>query len=333
MILKPGKSGKFRQLGIPSINDGLVQEVLKMIMEPIFETTFNENSFGFRPNRDCQLALKFINTKMKDSNWFVEGDINSYFDTIDHKILMSIINKRIKDPIILKLIKTGLKSKVFDGKVVSAPEVGSLQGSILSPLLSNIYLDILDKFMDKIYAEYKGTTKSTNRRKNPVYDKLMRQGQKKLVYSMKCPRNMIDENYREVKYVRYADDFLIGITGSRKLASEIKGKIKEFLKNELKLTLNEEKTHITHISKGIPFLGYIFGRNTYVIKQKYGKKIVNRRMSIPTLYVNMKKVIERLKEKGFCDGSGNPIPCFRFLRYPQSEINMKVNSIIRGLCN
>jgi len=247
--------------------------------------------------------------------------------------LLSIIRKRIKDPIILKLIKTGLKSKVFDGKVVFASEVGTPQGGIISPLLSNIYLDILDKFMDKICTQYKGTSKSTNRCKNPVYNKLMRSGQKKLVYSMKVPRNLIDEDYREVKYIRYADDFLIGITGSRKLAIEIKGKVREFLKDELNLTLNEGKTHITHVSKGIAFLGHIFGRNTYVIKQKYGKKIVNRRMTISTLYVNMKKVIERLKEKGFCDGSGNPIPCFRFLRYPQSETNLKANSIIRGLCN
>merc|ERR1712087_226566 len=262
----------------------------------------------------------------------IEGDIKGYFDNIDHKILMSIISKRIKDPIILKLIKTGLKSRVFDDKVIFTPEVGTPQGGILSPLLLNIYLDTLDKSMDKIHTEYKGTTKSTSRRKNPVYDKLMRSGQKKLVYSMKCPRNIIDENYREVKYVRYADNFLIGITGSRKLATEIKGKVRELLKTELNLTLSEEKTHITHVSRGVSFLGHTFGRNTYVIKQKYGRKIVNRKITIPTLYVNMNNVIERLKEKGFCDGSGNPIPCFKFLRYPQSETNMKANSIIRGLC-
>lgn len=238
---------------------------------------------------------------------------------------MSIISNRIKDPVILKLIETGLKSRVFDGKMVFAPEIGTPQGGMISPLLSNIYLDVLDKFMDKIYAEYKGTTKSTNRRKNPIYNKLMRSGQKKLAYSMKCPRNAIDENYREVKYVRYVDDFLIGITGPRRLATEIKGKVREFLKNELNLTLSEEKTHITHISKGIPFLGHTFGRNTYVIKQKYGERTVNRRITIPTLYVNMKKVIKRLKEKGFCDGSGNPIPCFRFLRYPS---NTKKNNLL-----
>jgi len=246
---------------------------------------------------------------------------------------MSVISKRIKDVLILKLIKTGLKSKVFDGKVVFVPEVGTPQGGIISPLLSNIYLDILDKFMTKIGSEYKGIVKSANRRKNPLYNKLMRSGQKKQVYSLKIPRNIIDKNYKEVKYVRYADDFLIGITGSRKLAIEIKQKVRKFLKDKLNLTLSEEKTRITHVSKGIPFLGHIFSRNTYVTRQKYENKIVKRRITIPTLYVDMKKVINRLKEKGFCDKSGNPIPCFRFLRYPQSETNLKANSIINGLSN
>lgn len=334
MIPKPGKPNKFRPLGIPSINDRLVQEVIKMIIEPIFEMNFNDNSFGFRPNRDCQLALKYLNTKMKDSIWFVEGDIKSYFDTIDHKILMSIITKRIQDPIILKLIKTGLKARVFQDNKVFTPEIGTPQGGILSPLLSNIYLDLLDKYMDKIYLEYLGSVKSGNRQKNPVYNLLMRTDNKKFVYRHEIPRNNPHQaDYISVKYVRYADDFLIGVNGSRSLAVEIKDKVSKFLKDELNLILSEEKTQITHISNRIPFLGYLFGRNSYVVRQRYYSKIVNRRITIPTLYVDMNKVIQRLKEKGFCDGSGKPLPCFRFLRYPQSETNNKINMIIRGLCN
>lgn len=334
MIPKPGKPDKFRPLGIPSINDRLVQEVIKMIIEPIFETTFNENSFGFRPNRDCHLALKYLNTKMKDSVWFIEGDIKSYFDTIDHVILMRLIEKRIKDPIIIKLIRTGLKAKVFEGNRIYTPEIGTPQGGILSPLLSNIYLDVFDKYMDRLYDEYKGMATSRTRVKNPEYIKLMNSGQKKLVYTKRIPRSIVRQSdYIFVKYVRYADDFLIGITGPRWLAVTIKDRIKNFLMEELNLILNDENTHITHVTKGIPFLGYIFSRNTHVIKQRYNGKKVNRRITTPTLYVNMEKVIARLKEKGFCDGSGNPIPCFRFLRYPQSETNTKINMILRGLCN
>lgn len=323
MIPKPGQPGKMRPLGIPSINDRIIQEVLKTIIEPIYEMTFSETSHGFRPNRSCHTTLKYIKRHMKNSIWYIEGDIKGYFSNIDHKILMSIIEKRIKDPIILNLIRSGLKAKVFEGNKVFTPEIGSPQGGILSPLLSNIYLDVFDKYMKKINEEYEGSIRTDRRQKNYETLKLMREGNKKLIYTNRLPsRNPFQSWYRHVKYIRYADDFLIGITGSRKLAVEIKELIKNFLNDELKLT---EKTHITHISKRIPFLGHLIGRNTYVK--------VNRRMTIPTLYVDMNKVILRLKERGVCDDNGNPIPCFRYLRYPQSETNNKINMMIRGLAN
>lgn len=247
---------------------------------------------------------------------------------------MSFIQSRIKDPTVLKLIRTGLKAKVFDNKIEFTPEIGSPQGSILSPLLSNIYLDKFDKFMKDLEKKYEGCIKPDNRQKSQKYIALMKSGRKKEIYTQRISRsNPFQSEYRFVKYIRYADDFLIGITGNRKLASEIKSIIKDFLSKELKLSLNEEKTHITHISKTIPFLGHLIGRNSYVIRQKYGDKIVNRRITIPTLYVNMKKVIARLAGQHFCDGNGNPLPNFRFLRLPQSESNKKINMILRGLCN
>lgn len=126
--LKPGKQGKYRPLGIPSINDRLVQEVVRSIIEPIFELTFLETSFGFRPNRGCHTALKFINTRMTDSSWFVVGDIQGYFDNIDHNTLIKLIQKRVKDPLTIELIKTGLKAKVLaENNRVHIPEVGTPQ--------------------------------------------------------------------------------------------------------------------------------------------------------------------------------------------------------------
>lgn len=333
MIPKPGKPGKFRPLGIPSINDRLVQEIIRTILEPIYELNFSHLSHGFRPNRGCHTALKWMNTNMKDSIWFIEGDIKSYFPSIDHKILMKILERKIQDPTILRLIRSGLKAKVFQKYQTSyIPEVGTPQGGILSPLLSNIYLNELDQFVVNLCKQYQGDVKPSNRKKNPEANKLLRVGNKNQYYKLKIPSRIPNEiDYRNCKYIRYADDFVIGILGPRDMAIEIRDKVKDFLKNELNVELSLEKTKVTHITKGIEFLGYIFSRRQLFIKQSYSGHIVTRKMTIPTLDVNMKRVIARLSEANFCDGSGNPEPGFRYLRLPQSETNIKVNYILRGL--
>lgn len=332
-IPKPGKPGKTRPLGIPSINDRLVQEVLRSIIEPIWEPHFNSQSYGFRPERSCHLALKWMNTHMKDSIWYIEGDIKSYFDSIDHNKLIALIQKRIKDPLIISLVRSGLKAKVFmRDRTTFTPEVGTPQGGILSPLLSNIYLHELDLLMETLKSEYQGSTTSSTRKKNPEAHKLTRSGQKTEYYRRRIPSRIHnDPNYRNVKYLRYADDFIVGVLGPRELAVEIRDRIQEFLNKELKITLSMEKTKITHISKGIQFLGYIFTRRTLFNKQIYAGKLVTRRMTIPILDVNMEKVIARLTQAGFCDGNGDPKPVFRWLRLPQADSNVKANQILRGL--
>ena len=333
LIPKAGKPGKFRPLGIPSINDRLVQEVLRMIVEPIYELQFNEFSHGFRPNRSCHTALKLMNTKMKDSKWYVEGDIKSYFPTIDHEVLMKIMNKQIRDTYVLQLLRSGLKAKVFTkdrGNYV--PELGTPQGGILSPLLSNIYLNKLDEYMEKLKDQYKGNVKSKDRKKNPQARKLLRSGLKSECYRLRVPSKIHNEvGYRNCKYLRYADDFVIGVLGPRSMAIEIRNKVRDFLKTELKIELSLEKTKITHVTKGVEFLGYKFGRKTLFTRQRYGSKVVSRKMVIPTLDVNMKRVIAQLSQANFCDGNGIPTPAFRFLRLPQSETNQKINYILKGL--
>jgi len=333
MITKPSKSGKLRPLGIPSINDRLVQEVIRTILEPIYELNFSNLSHGFRPKRGCHTALKWMNTNMKDSIWFIEGDLKSYFPSIDHKILLKILERKIQDPTILRLIRTGLKAKVFQKDQSSyIPEVGTPQGGILSPLLSNIYLNELDQFIENLSLQYQGNIKPGNRKKNSEANKLLRLGNKSLYYKLRIPSRLPNEiGYRNCKYIRYADDFIIGVLGPRTLAIEIRDKVKDFLKNELNVELSLEKTKVIHVTKGIEFLGYIFSRRQLFIKQSYSGNIVTRKMTIPILDVNMKRVIARLSEAQFCDGNGNPKPAFRFLRLPQSETNTKVNYILRGL--
>ncbi|MEM9680334.1 MAG: group II intron reverse transcriptase/maturase, partial [Bacteroidota bacterium] len=213
-------------------------------------------------------------------------------------------------------------------------EIGISQGSILSPLLSNLYLHELDLYMDELGIKYQGTVTSTNRKRNPIAHKLLRQGRKAEYNRLKISSRVHnDPNYRNCKYIRYADDFVVGILGPRSMAIEIKTKIQEFLSEKLQIELNGEKSNVTHISKGIKFLGYKFGRRFLFTRSKRGNKLIKRKMTIPTLDVNMEKLISRLKDSQFCDGSGNPEPAFRFLRHSQADINKRVNSILTGLSN
>lgn len=332
-IPKVGKPGILRPIGIPAINDRLVQEVLRTIIEPIYEFNFSNQSYGFRPNRGCHTALKWMNTNMKDSIWFIEGDIKNYFSSIDHKILMNIMERKIQDPTVLSLIRTGLKAKVFQkDQTTYTPEVGTPQGGILSPLLSNIYLTELDKYMEELRVQYQGSIKPNNRKKNPMVTKLLKTGQKNKYYRLRIPSRIHNETgYKNCKYIRYADDFVIGVLGPRSMAVEIRDKVKDFLKYELNIELNMEKTKITHIANKIEFLGYKFGRKSLFVRQSYAGKLVSRKMTIPTLDVDMKKVIARLSQAKFCTGDGTPTPVFRFLRLPQAETNRKVNLILKGL--
>lgn len=273
----PKKNGKKRPLGIPTIEDKLVQEVTRMILEAIYEGHFESTSHGFRPFKSCHTALISIKKTFTGMRWFIEGDIKGFFDNIHHATLIDILRMRIADERFIRLIWKFLRAGYLEEWYFNKTYSGTPQGGIVSPILANIYLDQFDKYMKeyatlfdkgesrKIRNEYMNLNMRTvNRRKkrkateDPVeaaaLDAEIKQLQKQL-RSMPV-RDEMDENYRRLKYVRYADDFLIGVIGSKQECERIKEDITNYMRDRLKLELSAEKTLITHAREEAKFLGY-----------------------------------------------------------------------------
>ena len=281
-IAKAGNPKKKRPLGIPSFNDKLLQEVIRMILESIYEDTFSVHSHGFRPKRSCHTALMEVQKRFKGVKWFVEGDIKGCFDNIDHHILVNILRRRIKDENFISLIWKFLKAGYMENWKYHNTYSGTPQGSIISPILANIYLNELDKFME-LYTEKFNI--GSKRKRTPEYqryvsnlqylrdrkygkdkwNKLTDQQKERARAEMKEVRSKMlqvqaadpmDSEYRRVLYVRYADDFLIGIIGSKHDANDVKEAVGKFLKENLNLELSAEKTLITHSKNKAKFLSY-----------------------------------------------------------------------------
>ena len=227
----PKANGKKRPLGIPGIRDRIVQEALRMILEPIWEADFNERLYGFRPNRSTYDAIAYLSNRLvghgSSYQWVIEGDIASYFDTIPHRRLNKAIKRRVADRDIKDLLWKFLRAGVMYKGTFSETLTGTPQGGIISPLLANIYLDELDKYMESNYLSTPGWKRIQLRRKGK-------------------------SNYL---YVRYADDFVVLCNGTKAEAQAMKEELKGVLTN-MELTLSEEKTKITHITEGFTFLGY-----------------------------------------------------------------------------
>jgi len=213
----PKKNGKLRPLGIPSFIDKLVQEVVRQILESIYEPIFLETSHGFRPNKSCHTALYQIKNRYKGTNWVIEGDIKGFFDNIDHDVLISLLGKKITDGRLLELIKRFLKAGYFEFNQVKGSLSGTPQGGIISPILANIYLHELDKYMESLKEQY--STYQNKRKYNPAYSQLekarhnaRRRGDnktaKEILKQMYTLRSLdpMDPDYIRVKYTRYADD-------------------------------------------------------------------------------------------------------------------------------
>jgi group II intron reverse transcriptase/maturase len=261
-------SKKLRPLGLPSWSDKLLQEVMRLILSAYYEPQFSPSSHGFRPGRGCHTALSEIYHKWVGTKWMVEGDIAQCFDALDHSVLLSILSEKIHDGRFLRLIEGLLKAGYLEEWRYHATYSGSPQGGILSPLLANVYLDKLDQFVEMTLVP--AYTSGERRRVNPPYGALQRReselrkkGQREQAEVLHRQKQLLpsldpnDPGYRRIRYLRYADDWLIGWSGPRSEAEEIKQQVKAFLQERLHLTLSEEKTLITH-ARDTPakFLGY-----------------------------------------------------------------------------
>lgn len=273
----PKKNGKTRPLGIPTFEDKLVQEVVRMILEAIYEDYFENTSHGFRPKRSCHTALLHVQKTFNGAKWFVEGDIKGFFDNINHDVMVATLSERITDDRFLRLIRKFLNAGYVEEWKFHNTYSGTPQGGIVSPILANIYLDRLDKYMKEYIQKFdKGKWRRRSVESNNFRNERRRieyrlkkvkdeTGKMALVARLKAiereraaypARDEMEEGYRRLKYVRYADDFIIGIIGSKKDAMRIKEDIKNFLASKLSLELSDEKTLITHTSKTAKFLGY-----------------------------------------------------------------------------
>jgi len=306
LIPKPGRAGKFRPLGIPTLSDRLVQMALKLILEPIFEADFYPTSYGFRKGRSTHDALAKIQRSLHPTTggpsvyrYVIEGDIKGCFDAIDHHVLMNRLRLRIKDRKVLHLVKSFLKAGVMVEGTVRHPVTGSPQGGIISPLLANVYLTALD-------ARYGRWSMCPRER----------------------PQNAADRRFydrskdRPIFFmVRYADDFVILVCGTREQAEAEKQKLARFLKTELRMDLSDEKTKITDIREGIDFLGYAIAQTKALRPDKNGRERFVGNLFIPKSKLNDFRYKIKVMLRGIPTGM------------PFSYIIGKLNPILTGWRN
>ena len=360
----PKKNGNMRPLGIPSIDDKLVQEVLRMLLEAIYEGSFENTSHGFRPKRSYHTTLIQVQKNFTAAKWFIEGDIEGFFDNINHDVLIGILKERIADDRFIRLMWKFLKAGYIEDWTFHRTYSGTPQGGIISPILANIYLDKLDKYMKEYACQFdRGDRRAMNLEYKRYSRKIWWLGtklkqtedkdtRKELIDAIKQHQknrmhlpsvDEMDEGYRRIKYVRYADDFIIGVIGSKSDCEAIKEDIKNFLGEKLKLSLSEEKTLITHGNRKAKFLGYeiyvrpftdktLRGEKSGVLIKAYGKKVV---LEVPMSTMRDKLLYYEAMEIHQFEGKAKWKPTSRtkLLHLDDLEILDAYNREIRGFAN
>jgi len=334
----PKANGKKRKLGIPNWSDKLVQEVLREILEHLYEPRFSKRSHGFRPDKGCHTALEDIQANWTGTKWFIEGDIKGCFDNVNHKKLLEILEETIDDKRLIRMLGNLLEAGYMEGWRYHASYSGTPQGGIISPILSNIYLDKLDKYVEKVLIpKY---TRGTKRVRNKVYDSLINkanyldragkheEARKERNKAKQLPSaDPNDPNFRRLNYIRYADDFLLGFIGPKEEAAEIKESIKDFLTEELMLEMSQEKTLITHAEEGAKFLGYLIkSQKDNSRNSEDGKRHLNGKIGLKLPNEKLKGYIGKYQHKG------KALRRTKLMQGTDYEIIRTYNDEFRGIC-
>lgn len=361
-VLIPKSNGKTRPLGIPTGDDKLVQEVVRMLLAKIYEPIFSDDSHGFRNGRSCHTALMQVKQKWTGMKWIVNMDIKGYFDNINHDVLIDVLAKRIDDKRFLKLIRSMLEAGYMENWKFHESFSGTPQGGVVSPILANIYLHELDEFMTKMKADFnRGNRRAENRTYKLISETIKRrmkridtlkaagdepgvQGMMREVNELYRQRenlrsvDPLDANYRRLVYIRYADDFLIGIIGKRDEAVSTMQQVASFLGDSLHLEIASEKSGVVHASDGVRFLGYdvrTYTGNRVVKTVRSGRHTTTRSVS-----ERMQLHIPQEKLRKFCNGKGygvydtfSPMHRNSLIRLSEAEIVSTYNAEMRGLSN
>lgn len=339
----PKEKGGTRPLSIGTPREKIVQEAIRMVLNAIFEPSMHDKSHGFRPNKGCQSAIWDVRNLFGSVNWFIELDISKCFDTIPHNLIINQLKQRIDDWAFISLIYKLLRAGYVDSNgTYFNTKIGTPQGAIVSPILCNIVLDLLDKYIDELISKF---NIGDRRKMNPVYLKLSRSiSAEGLLSNRKKLRTPIlngeirahianDPNYKRMKFVRYADDVLIGVIGSKKDCMDIKNHIKIFL-DTLGLKMNEDKTLITHANSDYAkFLGYHISitpahKRPILNKTMHNKNMKALSITRPILNAPIKDIVFKLGKLGYCKRgqTGTPTGVGRLIH---EEIRTIINMYLR----
>jgi group II intron reverse transcriptase/maturase len=288
----PKRNGKRRALGLPTWSDKLLAEVVRMLLDAYYDPQFSDHAHGFRPGRGCHTALSEVVEVWKGTHWFIEGDIAQCFDSLDRQVMLKTLGEKIHDGRFLRLVEGMLSAGYLEQWTWGATLSGVPQGGVASPILSNIYLDRLDQFVETQLLPLHNRGK--RRTANPAYERVRaamrnaeRRGDRAAAKALRRQLRTLpsvdprDPGYRRLRYVRYADDILLGFSGPKAQAVEIKQTLGRFLREELKLELSEDKTLVTHARTGrARFLGYDIVTQHADHKITQGARAINGRVGL-----------------------------------------------------